>query len=213
MLVIDQKSLNLRSCLGLDKIDRLYHATYVWTLQGATPTTIDATDLIQFAGAGGFDTAITVGAYNDSTHVESSVGANDSSGNTPKNSKFISQAGGTGGDSQVDIGGGTVDLDTISTANCPLKINFSHGTSVTTTSHILYGYNGSSQSTGPTEVDLRMAEQADANWTEAEGSGAPVTVNDDTTATSHDYFFLISASPTTVGEKTAFKIRDELTYT
>jgi hypothetical protein len=188
-------------------------ATYTWTLQGTTPTTIDSTDKIQFAGAGGFDTAITVGQYNGSTHVESSVGANDSNGNSPKNSKFISQTGGTGGDSQVDIGGGTVDLDTISTANCPLKINFSHATAVATTGHILYAYNGSSTTTGPTEVDFRAAEQGDANWTEAEGSAAGVTVTDDTAATSHDYFFLISASPTTVGEKTAFKIRSELTYT
>src|SRR3989304_2415757 len=188
-------------------------ATYIWTLQGVTPTTIDATDIIQFAGAGGFDTAITVGAYNSSTHVESSVGADDSSGNTPENNKFISQAGGTGGDSQADWGDGTEDIDQILTSECSLKINFSHGTSVTTTNHILYAYNGSVQATGPTEVDFRAAEQADANFTEAEGSGAPVTVNDDTTATSHDFYFLISASPTTVGEKTAFKIRDELTYT
>lgn len=187
-------------------------ATYTWTLQGTSPTTIEATDLIQFAGAT-FDSAITVGQYNASTHVESNVGANDSSGNTPKNSKFISQTGGTGGDSQVDIGGGTVDLDSVSTANCPLKINFAHGTSVTTTGHILYAYNGSVTTTGPTDVDFRAAEQGDANWTEAEGSAAAVTVTDDTAATSHDYYFLISASPTSVGEKTAFKIRSELTYT
>jgi hypothetical protein len=187
-------------------------ATYTWTLQGGTPTTIEATDLIQFAGAT-FDSAITVGAYNDSIHVESSVGANDSSGNTPENNKFVSQTGGTGGDSQANWGDGTEDLDQITTAECSLKINFSHGSSVTTTGHILYAYNGSSTATGPTEVDFRAAEQGDANWTEAEGSGSAVSVTDDTTATSHDYYFAISASPTTVGEKTAFKIRSELTYT
>ena len=41
-------------------------ATFTWTLQGATPTTIDATDKIQFAGAT-FGSPITVGSYNDST--------------------------------------------------------------------------------------------------------------------------------------------------
>lgn len=188
-------------------------ATYTWTLQGSTPTTIEATDIIQFAGAGGFDTAITVNSYNDTTHVESSVGANDSSGNTPNNNKFISQTGGTGGDSQADWGDGTEDLDQITDAECALKINFSHGSAVAITNHILYGYNGSSQATGPTEVDFRAAEQGDANWTEAEGSGSPVTVGDSGSNTSHDFYFAISASPTTVGEKTAFKIRDELTYT
>jgi hypothetical protein len=187
-------------------------ATYTWQLQGTSPTTIEATDLIQFAAAT-FDSAITVGAYNDSTHVESSVGANDSSGNTPRNNKFISQSGGTGGDSQGDWGGGTEDLDQITTAECALKINFAHGSSVTTTNHIFYAYNGSSTATGPTEVDFRAAEQGDANWTEAEGSAAAVTITDDTTATSHDYYIAISASPTTVGEKTAFRVRSELTYT
>jgi hypothetical protein len=186
-------------------------ATYTWYLQGASPTTIEATNIIQFAAAT-FGSPITVNAYNNTTHVESSVGANDSSGNTPKNNKFISQTGGTGGDSQVDVGAGTVDLDSVTTGNCALKINFSHATSVVTTGHIVYAYDGTTTTAVPTEVDCRIAEQGDANWTEAEGSAAGCTITDDTTGTSHDYYILISASPTTVGAKTAFKIRSELTY-
>src|SRR3990172_4562283 len=188
-------------------------ATYIWTLQGVTPTVIDATDIIQFAGAGGFDTAITVGSYNDTTHVESSVGADDSSGNTPNNTKWISDAGGTGGDSQADWGDGTEDIDAILDAECPLKINFAHSPAVAVSSHIIYAYDGTTPATGPTEVDFQIAEQADTNWTEAEGSGAALGGTDSGSSTSHDFYFLISASPTTVGEKTAFKIRDELTYT
>lgn len=187
-------------------------ATFVWTLQGSTPTTIDASDIVQFAGAGGFNSKVTVGAYQDSMHVRASGGANDSSGNTPKNSKFISQTGGTGGDSQVDIGGGTVDLDSISTANSPLKINFSDASSVITESCIFYAYDGSTPATAPTGVTFVAAEQGDANWTGAEGSGSPVTITDDTTATSHDYYLLISASPDSVGLKSAFALRIELTY-
>lgn len=187
-------------------------ATFVWTLQGATPTTIDATDIIQFAGAGGFDTKVTVGAYNGSTHVESSVGANDSSGNTPENNKFISQTGGTAGDSQADWGDGTEDIDAILTSECALKINFSDASSVITESNIIYAYDGTTTTAVPTGVDFRIAEQADIIFTEAEGSAAACTVNDDTANTSHDYYFIISASPTSVGEKTAFAIRMELTY-
>jgi len=180
-------------------------------LQGATPTTIEATDIVQFAAAT-FDSAITVGAYNDSTHVESSVGNDDSAANTPKNSKFISQTGGTGGDSQCDIGAGTVDIDSVTTANCPLKINFSDASSVTTTGHIFYAYDGSTTTDPPTGVTFVAAEQSDANFTAAEGSAAAVSVTDDTAGTSHDFYFLISVSPDSVGEKTAFKLRDELTY-
>lgn len=187
-------------------------ATYTWYLQGATPTTIEATDIVQFAAAT-FDSAIEVGSYNDTTHVESSVGANDSSGNTPKNSKFISQTGGTGGDSQVDIGGGTVDLDSISTANSPLKINFAHGSGVAVSAHIFYAYDGSTPATGPTGVTFVAAEQGDANWTAAEGSGSALSITDSGSSTSHNFYILLSASPDSVGEKTAFVLRDELTYT
>lgn len=186
-------------------------ATYTWYLQGSSPTTIEATDIIQFAG-GTFDSAITVGQYNSSTHVESNVGADDSSGNTPRNNKFVSQTGGTGGDSQADWGDGTEDIDQILTSECALKINFADASSVITTNHILYAYDGSVTTNGPTGVTFVAAEQGDANFTAAEGSAAGVTVTDDTAATSHDYYFLISASPDSVGEKTAFKIRDELTY-
>lgn len=185
-------------------------ATYTWTLQGTSPTTIEATDKLQFAGAGGFDTNITVAAYNDTTHVESSGGANDSSGNTPNNNKFISQTGGTGGDSQGDWGDGTEDIDAILQAECTLKINFAHGTSVAVSSHTIYAYN-TSDATPPTEVDFRIAELGDTNWTEAEGSGAALAVGDSASATSHDFYFLVSVSPTTVGAKT-FKLKSALTY-
>lgn len=188
-------------------------ATYTWVLQGSSPTTLEATDILQFAGAGGFDTAVAVGSYNDTTHVESSVGANDSNGNTPNNNKFISQTGGTGGDSQGDWGDGTEDIDQITDSECTLEINFSHGSAVAITNHILYGYDGSTPATGPVEVDLRLAESGDANWTEAEGSGSALSIGDSASNTSHDFYILASASPTAVGEKTDFVLRDELTYT
>lgn len=180
-------------------------------MQGGSPTTIDATDKLQFAKAT-FGQAITVSQYQDTTHVESSVGADDSSGNTPKNSKFISATGGTGGDGQVDIGAGTVDLDTIATGNCPLKINFSDASSVITTDAIFYAYDGTTTTAVPTGITFQAAEQGDANWTNAEGSAAAVTITNDTTGTSHDYYLLVSASPESVGLKTAFKLRIELTY-
>ena len=186
-------------------------ATFTWYLQGTSPTTIEATDIVQFAG-GTFGSAITVDAWNSSTHVESSVGADDSESNGPKNCKFISQTGGTAGDSQCDIGGGTVDIDAVSTANSPLKINFSDDASVTTTGAIFYAYDGSTTTEVPTGVNFKAAEQGDAVFTDAEGSAAAVTIADDTAGTSHDYFLLVSASPTSVGVKTAFKLRIELTY-
>lgn len=180
-------------------------ATFTWTLQGSTPTTIEATDRIKFAG-GTFSTAVTVGSYNSSTHVASSTNTDDSASNTPHNTQYLTT-------STVSLnGGGSTALSGISTANCPLKINFSDASSVTTTDAILYAYDGTTTTSAPTGVTFYAAEQGDSNWTAAEGSAAGVSINDDTASTSHDYYFCISASPDSVGEKTAFAIRIELTY-
>lgn len=187
-------------------------ATFAFTLQGSTPTTIGATDILQFAGASGFGTAITVNSYNDTTHVESSGGSDQSSGNTPNNNKFVSQTGGTGGDSQADWGGGTEDLDQITTAEASLKINFSHGSAVALTNVIFYAYDASTTTAVPTDVDFRCAEVGDTNFVEAEGSGSALSLNDSSSNTSHDFYLVVSASPTDVGTKTAFAIRMELTY-
>lgn len=35
-------------------------ATFTWLLQGSDPTTIDAQDIIQFAGSDGFDSKIAL---------------------------------------------------------------------------------------------------------------------------------------------------------
>lgn len=187
-------------------------ATFTWELQGSTPTTIEATDIVQFAGAGGFDSKVTVGEYNDTTHVESSIGADDSSGNTPNNNKFISQAGGTGGDSQADWGDGTEDLDAILDAECAIKINFSDASSVITESAIFYAYDGSTTTDAPVGVTFVAAEGGDANWTAAEGSGSAVSLTDQSTNTSHDFFIAASVSPDSVGLKDSFTLRCELTY-
>jgi hypothetical protein len=180
-------------------------ADYTWSLQGTTPTTIAATDILQFAGAT-FDSAITVGEYNDSTHVETNTATNKSSGNSPHNTKYLTS-------STVSLNGAaSANVSTISTANCPLKINFAHSTAVAVSGHTIYAYNGTTTTTGPTDVTFYIAEQGAANWTAASGSASALAVTNSASSTSHDFFFLVSASPTSVGEKTAFAIRSELTY-
>lgn len=167
---------------------------------------------MQFAGSAGFDSNISVGSYNDTTHVKASGGADDSNGNTPNNVKFISQAGGAGGDSQADWGDGTEDLDAITTAEATLKINFSDAASVAISNAIFYAYDGSTTTAVPTGVTFVAAEVGDTNWTAAEGSAAALALADQAAATSHDFFIACSASPDSVGLKDAFSLRIELTY-
>ncbi len=185
-------------------------ATFTHTLQGATPTVIDATDKLQFAN-GTFDGKITVDEYNDSNHVKTAANADKSSANTPNNVKFISQAGGTGGDSQADWGDGTEDLDQITTAEANLKINFADDASVITEDAIFYAYDGSTPATAPSGINFKAAEVGNANFTDAEGSGSALALADNSAGTSHDFFIACSASPSSVGAKTG-KYRIELTY-
>lgn len=185
-------------------------ATFLWELQGLTPTEIDIgdADVLRFAGAD-FATGIAVTEYNDTTHVRLAGGTDKSDGNTPNNNKFISQTGGTGGDSQADWGDGIEDLDQIATAEAALKVTITDVASITVTDAIVYAYNGVTPATPPPNLDVRLAEVGDANFTQAEGSGNALALTDSgTPGTSHDFFLVPSVSPATVGLK-SFKIRFE----
>lgn len=174
----------------------------LWELQGTTPTEIEATDILQFAGLGGFNEPIVVNSYNDTTHVKSNAGADNSAGNDPRNNKFISQSGGSGGDSQVQVdGGATVNLDTLVDADAALHINLSDVSSFEVADAIFFVYSGS-PATPPVGIDVRVAEITDTNFTQAEGSGSPLLLADQgTPATDHDYYIVISYSPLTAGMK------------
>lgn len=179
-------------------------AAFTWYLQGSSDTTIEATDKVQFA-AGTFDSPIVVGEYNGSTHVKSAAGTDDSSGNNPNNVKYISS-------STADWGDGTESLDQMLASEATLKINFSDASSVTTSSAVFYAYDGTTTTNGPTDVTFYAAEQGDSSWTNAEGSGSALSLDDNAASTSHDFYIACSTSPDSVGEKTAFSLRIELTY-
>ena len=180
--------------------------TQTWVSQGTTPTTIGATDSIAFSD-GTFDNPITVSSYNDGTHVRSSGGADSSDGNSPHNSKYLTS-------STVSVNGGaSANLDTVTTANCPIKITVGESTNITVTDISLYAYDGTTTTDAPVGMTVQLAEQGDSTWTQAHGSGSALSISDSSTpAEDHDFFVLASASPTSVGVKSASKIRVEFTY-
>jgi len=185
-------------------------ATFTWLLQSNDPYGQDTelrgapdNDILQFAGAT-FGTPIFVGEYNDSTHIESSGGADLSDGNEPNNNKFISQTGGTGGDSQVQVNGGsTVDLDTVTEAEAALNVNISDGASITIDQPVFFSYDPGATIADPLAgIDVRAAEVGDTNFTEAEGSGNALELADSLTpATSHDFYIVLSKGATATGVK------------
>lgn len=182
-------------------------AVFTWTGQdtAAGTQTIGATDKMSFFGSA-FGDAITITEYQDSTHVENSSKDEQCTVNHIHNTKYL-----TSGTVSLD-GGGSISLSTVTTAQCPLKINFSDASSVATTNCIFWIY-GASESADPTDITVQGAEQGDAAWTACGGAGTDVTIADDTAATSHDYYIIVSVSPDTIGEKnTEFTMKIQLTY-
>lgn len=176
-----------------------------WKLQGATATTIGATDSIAFSD-GTFGNPITVGSYNDGTHVRSSGGTDVSSGNTPNNVKYV--ASGT-----ADWGDGTESLANILDSECTLKLTISETSNITVTDISMYAYDGTTTTTAPVGMDVYLAESGDAAWTNADGSASALSISDSSTpATSHDFYIAVSASPSSVGVKSANKLRVQFTY-
>ena len=176
-----------------------------FVLQGTSPTTIEATDSLAFSD-GTFGNPIQVSSYNGGTHVRSSGGVDDSASNTPNNNKYV--ASGTG-----DWGDGTESLANILDGECALKMTIAYDTTITVTDITMYAYDGTTPANAPTGTTVQLAEQGDSAWTQAHGSASALAIDDSTTpATSHDFYVAISASPSSVGTKSANKIRTEFTY-
>jgi hypothetical protein len=100
----------------------------------------------------------------------------------------------------------------MTTGEATLKINFAHGTSVACSSITFWAYDGTTDSAVPTGVTFYCAEQGDTNFSNAEGSGSAMSVDDSGSSTSHDFYIAVSASPESVGEKTDFALKISLTY-
>lgn len=179
--------------------------TQTWALQGSTPTTIGATDSIQFSD-GTFDNPITVSSFNGGTHVRSSGGSDDSASNTPNNVKYI--AAGT-----ADWGDGTENCSAMLNSEATLKITVGYDTNITVTGITFYAYDGTTPATAPTNLDVYAFEFGDTAWVNCDGSGSALTLGNSTTpATSHVFYVALSASPSAVGTQSANKVKFSFTY-
>jgi hypothetical protein len=139
--------------------------------------------------------------------VRSSGGSDLSSANTPHNTKYLTS-------STVSLNGaGSVNVNTISTANSPLRLTVTEDTSITVTAIKLYAYDGTTQSAAPTGTTVQLMQQSKSAWVQAHGSGSALSIDDSSTpATTHNFYVLVSVSPTSVGVKSANKLRLEFTY-
>ena len=184
-------------------------AAFEWYGQdtGTADVAVGATDKFSFYGAA-FNDAIEVSSYQDSSHVEDNANSEICSTAHLMNTKYIAA-----GSMDFNAGdGGALGAGMPTNEGCPLYILFGDDSAVTTSSTTIWAYDDSTDSAVPTGVTFQIAEGGNATWTNAEGSGAAMGVGDDTSAATHHYYFSVSASPESVGVKTAFAMKFQLTY-
>ena len=208
----------------------------VWAWKGFKTTTGDwdftisgTGNRIAFCGAT-FGSSIGVNEWNDSTHVSNDTMTLDYCA-TPHmlNCKYISTT-------QAVITGGTVTISTstVTVTGCTLRIQFTENTMNTSVSVVrFYAYDGVTPTTPPSGVKVTAFERdttagggsAAINkstsagvsyaWDTAHGvcgSANKLLLSDETTLTDHYFYLAVSASPSSVGIKTAFVFRIECDY-
>lgn len=196
-------------------------ATFTWYYYGgATPSWVSFTNTIVFASSTtDLTQPITVGSYNDGTHIGNGDPGTDQCGtNHCRNVKYISST-------QFDSGGGTETLNNTNLAatECTLEIVFSDASSVSITNARVYAYNSTTTTTRATGVTMYAfeAQVAASTWKKVNDDGGAIggdnasdhlDLVDQGAATSHTYYVALSISPQSVGGKPDVEVGIALTY-
>lgn len=197
-------------------------ATFTWEVYADTPAWFDiSTNTIVFSGSGtDLTAAVSVGSWQDGTHLGTGDPGTDQCGtNHVNNVKYISST-------EFDLnGGGTETLNdtNLVQTECTLRIRFTDGSSVATSSGRFYAYDGSTVTTEAVGVDAYAFEQgvSASTWTQinddsgntgGDNSGERLDLTDQGAATDHTFYLAVSASPESAGGKSDFDFGIALTY-
>jgi hypothetical protein len=198
-------------------------ATFTWNaFIGAGPAWADiAANTVVFSSSlTDLATAITVGQFNDGTHLgDGDPGTDQCGANHANNVKRISNT-------EFSLnGGGTETLnDTNLTADeNTLQVLFTDAASVATSSGRFYSYDGAVTTVEAVGIEAYAFEQgvAATAWTQinsdsgnigGDNAGERLALSDDGAATEHTFYVSVSASPETVGSKTQFDFGIALVY-
>lgn len=195
-------------------------ATFAWEVYANTPAWMDiGANTLVFAGSGGLDTPITVGSWNEETHLGNGDPGTDQCGsNHVPNVKYIQ---GT----QFDNGSGTQTLNdtNLVATECTLRIEFTDASTVATSNARFYSFDGTTETNEAVGIEAYAFEQgvAATTWTQinddseskgGDNSTERLDLSDQSAATEHEFFVAISARPESVGAKTQFDFGIALTY-
>lgn len=195
-------------------------ATFQWEVYANTPGWFDiSTNTVVFSGTGGISTPITVGNWQDETHLGTDdPGADQCGSNHVPNCQYVN-------DTQFDKGGGTIALNdtNLATTECTLRIYFYDGSSVTTTNGRFYTFDGTTETNEAVGIEAYAFERGvgastwtlvndDSGNTGGDNSGERLPLTDQSAGTEHWFYIAISARPESVGSKTQFDLGVALTY-
>jgi hypothetical protein len=164
--------------------------------------------------------AITVGSWQDGTHVGSGTPGTDQCGaNHARNVKYL-----TGTTMSVN-GAASEDINdtNLAEAECTMRVHFNHTSSVAISNARLYCYDNSTTTVEATEIEAYAFERgvSATAWTQinddsgnigGDNSGERLALGNKSAATDHYWYIAISVSPETVGAKSAFALGVALTY-
>ena len=195
-------------------------ATFNWEAYVGSWTDIGANTVV-FSGSGGLTTPITVGTWNDETHIGNGGPPPDTDqcgGTHCNNIKYISST-------HFDQGSGTETLNdtNITTDECCIRIKFTHTTDVATSSGRFYTFDGSTTTVEAVDIEAYAWEQGQSatTWTQVnddsgsvggDNTGERLDLGNSSSSQTHYFYIAISARPESVGSKTEFDFGVALTY-
>ena len=196
-------------------------ATFTWEVYADTPAWKGvSTNTYVFSGsATDLTEPITVGSWNSGAHLGTGDPGSDACGTT--HVPYVTYVS----SNQFDNGSGTQTLnDTNLTANeCSLRILFTDGSSVATSSGRFYTFDSTTATTEATGVEAYAFEQGvskttwelindDSGSTGGDNANERLDLDPQGAATEHTFYIAISARPESVGGKSDFDFGVALTY-
>ena len=177
-----------------------------------------------------FGQSVEVGAYQDTTYITDGTGATQ--GNVCENTQWLSVNSGTQSDA------GAIALNYIPNRLATLNVRFTNDTAVKTQNAKLRIFDRTSINNAASGVTTKVAElvhantsqavisnSSDSSWSTPAGSGVIMTLTNTspgisgqglagayTEDTRHDWYFVLSASPDSIGSKTLYGLYCELEY-
>lgn len=195
-------------------------AVFTWEVYADTPDWMDVgANTIVFSGSGGLTTPITVGNWQEETHLgDGDPGTDQCGSNHVPNVEYI-----TG--TQYDSGGGTETLNdtNLVATECTMRVKFADASAVETSNGRFYAFDGSTTTNEAVGIEAHAFERgvSATAWTEinddsgnvgGDNSGERLSLTDQGSGTEHYFYIAVSARPESVGSKTEFDFGIGLTY-